>query len=185
MRRRFPDAHQQSQSGVLSARDRGLSSAEAQRRLAIEGPNVLPGGSRHGWLTSVAGVLREPMFLLLVAGALIYLVLGNVQEALILAASILVVAIITVVQEHRSTRALEALRDLSSPRAIVVRDGVPVRVAGAEVVRGDVVVLAEGDRVPADMELIATNDLMLDESLLTGESLPVGKHPGVTVFSGT
>ena len=163
----------------------GLSSAEARRRLAVEGPNVLPGGSRRGSLAIVAGILREPMFALLVVGALIYLVLGDVREALILAASILVVAIITVVQEHRSTRALEALRDLSSPRAIVIRDGAPVRVAGAEVVRGDVVVLEEGDRVPADMEVIAANDLMLDESLLTGESLPVTRDPGVLVFSGT
>src|SRR5262245_40576910 len=151
----------------------------------MEGPNVLPGGSRRGALAIVIGVLREPMLVLLVAGALIYLVLGAVREALILASSIVVVAVITVVQERRSSRAREALRDLSSPRAIVIRDGTPVRVPGADVVRGDLVVLKEGDRVPADMEVIAANDLMLDESLLTGESLPVGKHPGVTVFSGT
>src|SRR5262245_19278927 len=74
----------------VSERDRGLSSTEASRRLALEGPNVLPGGSRRGALAIVGGVLREPMFTLLVVGALIYLVLGDVQEAMILAASILV-----------------------------------------------------------------------------------------------
>ena len=125
------------------------------------------------------------MLLLLVAGALIYVVLGDVREALVLAASILVVITISVVQERRSERALDALRDLSSPRAVVVRDGVPVRVPGADVVRDDLVVLAEGDRVPADMTVVVATDLMLDESLLTRESLPVERPVGTTVYSGT
>jgi Ca2+-transporting ATPase len=163
----------------------GLSSAEAKRRLAADGPNALPGGKRRSALAMAVEVLREPMLALLVAGGLIYLLLGDVHEALILTASIVVVVVITVVQERRSERALDALRDLSSPRAIVIRDGVPVRVAGAEVVRGDLVVLAEGDRVPADMELVVANDLMLDESLLTGESLPVDRQAGMAVYSGT
>src|SRR6185503_825216 len=130
-------------------------------------------------------VLREPMFVLLVAGALIYLLLGDVQEALILGASILVVMGITIAQERKSERALDALRDLSSPRALVIRDGAPLRVPGPEVVRGDLIVLSEGDRVPADACLVVANDLMIDESLLTGESLAVRKHPGEPVFSGT
>jgi Ca2+-transporting ATPase len=163
----------------------GLSSAEATRRLAADGPNVLPGGTRRAALAIAVEVLREPMLALLVAGGLIYLLLGDVREALILTASIVGVVAITVVQERRSERALEALRDLSSPRAIVIRDGTSLRVAGAEVVRGDLVVLAEGDRVPADMELVTTNDLMLDESLLTGESLPVERPAGTAVYSGT
>jgi P-type Ca2+ transporter type 2C len=107
------------------------------------------------------------------------------REALVLAASIVVVMAITVAQERKSERALEALRDLSSPRALVVRDGVPLRIAGAEVVRGDLMILSEGDRVPADARIIGSNDLMLDESLLTGESLPVDKQPGMAVYSGT
>jgi Ca2+-transporting ATPase len=163
----------------------GLSGAEAARRLAADGPNLLPGGRRRGTLAVAAEILREPMLALLVAGALIYLLLGDVHEALILAASIVVVVAITVVQERRSERALEALRDLSSPRAIVIRDGAPLRIAGAEVVRGDLVVLSEGDRVPADMDVVAANDLMLDESLLTGESLPVDRQAGTVVYSGT
>ena len=163
----------------------GLSAAEAGRRLAAEGPNVLPGGRRRGALVIVLDVLREPMFALLLAGALIYLVLGDVRDALILGASLLLVVAITVVQERRSERAVDALRDLSSPRAVVVRDGEPIRIPGADVVRGDLAVLSEGDRVPADMTLVTANDLTLDESLLTGESLPVDRRPGMTAHSGT
>jgi Ca2+-transporting ATPase len=169
-------------SGESSA---GLSTEEAKRRLAAEGRNTLPGAGQRSALAIALEVLREPMFLLLVAGALIYLLLGDVREALVLAASIVVVMAITVVQERKSERALEALRDLSSPRALVVRDGAPLRIAGADVVRGDLMILAEGDRVPADARLSAANDLMVDESLLTGESLPVEKRPGMPVYSGT
>jgi Ca2+-transporting ATPase len=170
----------------LSATDYpGLSTAEAKRRLAAEGPNTLPDGGRRGTLAIALEVVREPMLLLLVAGTLIYLLLGDVREALVLSASILVVIAITVVQERKSERALEALRDLSSPRAVVIRDGAPLRVPGAAVVRGDLMLLAEGDRVPADARLAAVNELMLDESLLTGESLPVEKEAGAAVYSGT
>jgi P-type Ca2+ transporter type 2C len=154
----------------------GLSSDEARSRLASEGPNTLPGGARRDTLAIALGVVREPMFLLLIAGAVLYLLIGDVREALVLAASIVVVTIITVVQERKAERALEALRDLSSPRAVVVRDGREERIAGAEVVRGDLLVLSEGDRVPADGRLIAANDLMVDESLLTGESVPASKR---------
>jgi Ca2+-transporting ATPase len=163
----------------------GLSSEEAKRRLAAEGPNTLPGAGRRTALAIALEVVREPMFLLLVAGALIYVVLGDVREAAILAASIVVVMTITITQERKSERALEALRDLSSPRALVVRDGAPLRIAGADVVRGDLMILAEGDRVPADARLTVANELMVDESLLTGESLPVEKRTGMPVYSGT
>ncbi len=170
---------------VTEVNDQGLSSAEARRRLAAEGPNTLPRAGRRGAIAIALEVMREPMFLLLVAGALIYLLLGDVREALILVASILVVMAITVVQERKSERALEALREMSSPRALVIRDGTPLRIAGADVARGDLMVLAEGDRVPADARLVTANDLFLDESLLTGESLPVDKRPDMPVYSGT
>jgi Ca2+-transporting ATPase len=163
----------------------GLSSEEAKRRLAAEGANTLPGAGRRTALAIALEVVREPMFLLLVAGALIYLLVGDVREAAVLAVSIVVVMTITVTQERKSERALEALRDLSSPRALVVRDGAPQRIAGADVVRGDLMILAEGDRVPADARLTVANELMVDESLLTGESLPVEKRTGMPVYSGT
>ena len=116
--------------------------------------------------------------MLLCAACGIYLLLGDVHEALVLGALVVLNVGITVVQERKSERALEALRDLSSPRALVLRDGAPLRIAGADVVRGDLLLLAEGDRVPADGRLVEVNDLLVDESLLTGESLPVDKRGG-------
>jgi len=163
----------------------GLTAAEAAARLAAEGPNALPVPGRHGLAAIALGVLREPMFLLLLAATGIYLVLGDVHEAMVLGASIAGVIAITVTQERKAERALEALRDLSSPRAMVLRDGERRRIAGREVVRGDLLILAEGDRVPADARLVAATDLTADESLLTGESLPVDKRAGDRVFSGT
>ena len=171
--------------GVRQAMTRGLTSAQAAERLAAEGPNALPATERKGLLATALGVVREPMFLLLAAAASVYLVVGDIREALVLVASILVVIGITIVQEHKAERALDALRDLSSPRALVVRDGERMRIAGAEVVVGDVLIVSEGDRVPADARLVQSNDLALDESLLTGESLPVGKKEGDVVHSGT
>jgi Ca2+-transporting ATPase len=163
----------------------GLASTEAAARLAAEGPNRLPASERRGTLAIAAEVVREPMLLLLVAAAGLYLVVGDLHEALVLAASIVVVIAITVLQERKAERALEALRDLSSPRALVVRDGRATRIAGAEVVRGDLLILGEGDRVPADAHLAQGAEMTLDESLLTGESLAVAKRAGDAVFSGT
>jgi Ca2+-transporting ATPase len=155
---------------------RGLSTAEAGRRRAEEGPNSLPAAARPTLTGLVLEVLREPMFVLLCAASGVYLLIGDVTEALILAASIVVVIAITVVQRMRTERALEALRDLASPRALVIRDGGQERIAGVDVVRGDVLILSEGDRVAADARLLAANDLMVDESLLTGEAI----HPSTT-----
>lgn len=153
----------------------GLSESVAQARLKTEGFNELP---KHDGRTSFRiflEVLREPMLALLLASAFIYLFLGDSSEALILFAFAAMSVLITVVQEARTERVLEALRDLTSPRALVIRDGERKRMAGREVVRGDLVILSEGDRVPADVRLLETNDLHTDESLLTGESVPVRK----------
>jgi Ca2+-transporting ATPase len=154
---------------------RGLTESEAQARLQLEGYNELPRPDRRTPFRIVLEVLREPMLALLLGGGLIYLVLGDLKEALILLAFAMMSVVITVVQETRTERVLEALRDLSSPRALVIRDGERKRIAGREVVRGDVVVLAEGDRVPADAVLTQSEDVQTDESLLTGESVPVRK----------
>ena len=169
----------------------GLDGAEAARRLAAEGPNALPEAEGHGLLGLTLQVLREPMFVLLIAACTVYLLLGDLHEALVLAASIVLVVAITVVQERRTERAIDALRDLSSPRALVVRDGREQRIAGVEVVRGDTVLLREGDRVPADARLIEVHGLHVDESLLTGESGAVAKRAGLEgerethAYSGT
>jgi Ca2+-transporting ATPase len=153
----------------------GLSEREAADRLLREGRNELPSTKRRSILAISRDVVREPMFLLLVACGAIYLVLGDLQEAIMLLGFVFVVVGITLYQERKTERALEALRDLSSPRALVIRDHVQKRVPGGEVVRGDVIVLAEGDRVPADAVLLSCLNLSVDESLLTGESVPVRK----------
>jgi Ca2+-transporting ATPase len=153
----------------------GLSSAEAARRLAAEGHNELPTAARRTVLTIALGVVREPMFLLLVACGTIYFFLGEVHEGFLLLSFVLVVMAITFYQERRTERALDALKNLSSPRALVIRDGAERRIAGREVVRGDTIVLAEGDRVPADGVVLWHSSLSTDESLLTGEALAVTK----------
>ena len=153
----------------------GLSRTEATARLRSEGYNELPGSRHRSTLSIALGVVREPMFLLLVTAAAIYFLLGDIGEASILLCSVLVMIAITVHQEQRTERVLEALRDLTSPRALVVRAGEQQRIPGREVVRGDMLVLSEGDRVPADATVLAQRNLQIDESLLTGESVPVGK----------
>ena len=174
-----------------SAITSGLSSAEAELRLLQDGPNTLPSARRRDTLRIALEVVHEPMFLLLLGGGGIYLLLGDLREALVLSASLLVVMGITVMQERKSERALEALRDLSSPRAHVMRDGVDQRIAGSQAVRGDILLLSEGDRVPTDAVLLAVTGLQVDESLLTGESFPVVKKVSSLgdregqVFSGT
>ena len=155
---------------------KGISADEVRRRQAEDGLNELPTAKRHNVLHTVLEVAREPMFLMLVACGLIYVWLGEPKEALMLLGFVFVIMGITVVQERRTERALDALKDLSSPRALVIRDGVRERIAGRDVVRGDLVVLAEGDRVPADGVLLYAVNLTVDESLLTGESVPVRKR---------
>ncbi|WP_422389088.1 cation-translocating P-type ATPase [Bradyrhizobium septentrionale] len=154
----------------------GLSEAEATTRLRVEGYNELPSPERRTPIRIVLEVLREPMLALLLCGGLIYLLLGDLQEALLLLAFGAMSIVITIVQETRTERVLEALRDLTSPRALVIRDGVRRRIAGREVVRGDLIILGDGDRVPADAVLLDGHDLQVDESLLTGESVPVRKE---------
>ncbi|MDH3438637.1 MAG: cation-translocating P-type ATPase [Betaproteobacteria bacterium] len=156
----------------------GLTATEAAARLEAEGYNELPLSRRRGVLAIALDVVREPIFALLVGASLIYFMLGDLKGALVLLASVLVMIAITIYQERKTERALEALRDLSSPRALVVRDRRKHRIAGREVVRGDILILEEGDRVPADAVLLDCHDLRADESLLTGESVPVGKSAG-------
>lgn len=157
----------------------GLTETEAAERLKTEGYNELPSSKQRSIFSIAFDVVREPMFLLLVACGIIYLILGDVREALMLLGFVFVVMGITLYQERKTERALEALRDLSSPRALVIRDRKKKRIAGREVVRGDILVLAEGDRVPADSILLSSINISVDESLLTGESLPVRKTAGL------
>jgi Ca2+-transporting ATPase len=155
----------------------GLSNEEAQQRLLQDGPNQLPSRETRGIFGIVRDVIREPMFLLLVGAGSIYFVLGDIEEGALLLSFVLVIIAITVYQEQKTERALEALRNLSSPRALVIREARLVRIAGRDVVRGDFLFVSEGDRIAADALLVASTNLSIDESLLTGESVPVRKLP--------
>ena len=153
----------------------GLSDQEVAENLALEGYNELPSAKKRSFFHILFEVIREPMFLLLIACGVLYLILGDLEEALMLLGFVFVVMGITLYQEQKTERALEALRDLSSPRALVIRNGVQQRIPGREVVRDDIVLISEGDRVPADAVVLTGTNVSVDESLLTGESVPVRK----------
>ncbi|KRG44105.1 ATPase [Stenotrophomonas pictorum JCM 9942] len=155
----------------------GLSGEEAARRLAMDGPNMLPGTRPKTFIGIVLGILLEPMFLMLLVAGVLYLLLGDTAEAIFLLSSVFVVIGITVIQERKTQRALESLRDLSAPRALVLRDGQELRIPGREVVVGDLLILHEGDRISADALLI-DGQLDANESLISGEAVPVAKLPG-------
>ena len=153
----------------------GLTQTEADRILKAEGFNELPSEKKQNWFFILFKVLSEPMLILLMVSGLIYLFIGELRDALMLFSFVLVVIGITFYQEIKTEKTLEALQDLSSPRALVIRDGEQIRIPGREVVRGDLVIIREGDRVPADATVLSGRNLSLDESLLTGESMPVRK----------
>ncbi|MFA6339151.1 MAG: cation-translocating P-type ATPase [Candidatus Paceibacterota bacterium] len=153
----------------------GLSQTEADRILKEDGFNELPSQKKQSGFFILFKVLSEPMLILLILSGLIYMFLGEMKDALMLLSFVFVVIGITFYQERKTEKTLEALRDLSSPRALVIRDGEQKRIAGREVVKGDIVVIREGDRVPADVVILSCENLNIDESLLTGESMPVRK----------
>jgi len=162
----------------------GLSDAQARRRLLTDGPNALPATREHNLLRLSAALLGEPVFLLLIAASAVYWVLGDPHEALLLLAFVLVAIAITISRQQKTERVLASLHALASPRTLVVRDGSIRRIPGREVVVGDLLILEEGGRIAADGRLIEAHDLLVDESLLTGESVPVKKGVGDPVYSG-
>ena len=162
----------------------GISQKEAAEKLEKEGYNELPSSKPKSVFKIAIGVVKEPMFLLLVACGTLYLILGDIQEGLMLLSFVFVVMGIEFYQEKKTEKALDALKDLASPRALVIRDGVTIRIPGKEVVTGDIVVLQEGDRVPADANVLESNNLLADESLLTGESVPVRKREWTETDTG-
>ena len=170
----------------LKTLPRGLSTKEAHDRLERDGLNELSLEKTRGLLKICAEVVTEPMFMLLLAAGGIYLLMGDVHDAFVLMGFVGIIILVTVAQEQRTERALEALRDLSSPRALVIRDAVETRIPGREVVVGDILLLAEGDRVPADARILEFHELSADESMLTGESISVPKlSTDELVYAGT
>lgn len=167
----------------------GLTTSEAKARLAQAGYNELPSARPKNVLRIAAEVVREPMFLLLIGCAVLYMIIGDYREGIIMLCTVFIIVFITFFQYRKTERALEALRGLSSPRALVIRDGAETRIPGREVVPGDLLILGEGDRIAADAVLTEGTHLLVDESMLTGESVAVLKtikdHAAVPVFSGT
>ena len=162
----------------------GLSRALVQRRQEEEGLNELPQSKPKRTLSIILNILKEPTVYILLGCGVIYFLIGDRQEALMLMGFLVLIISITVTQEAKAERALEALKDLSSPRALVLRDGTKQRIAGREVVRGDILFVNEGDRIPADAILISGDYISSDESLLTGEAIPVDKKKDSLIFAG-
>ena len=154
----------------------GLTDNEVKSRVARDGYNELQGSKSRSFWTIIFGVVKEPMFLLLVACGILYMILGDKVEGFMLLGFVFVITGIEFNQERKSEKALDTLRDLASPRALVIRNNTEVRIPGREVVCDDVIVLQEGDRIPADATVLRSVNLLVDESLLTGESVPVRKH---------
>lgn len=170
---------------TASAGISGLTQTEAAEQLKQFGYNDLPAAKPKSAWRIVLNILREPMLILLVSCGTLYMLLGDPGEGIMLMASVMIVIFISYYQEKKTERALEALRDLSSPRALVIRDGIEKRIAGKEVVPGDVVVLQEGDRIPADAAILSCINLQIDESMLTGESVAVNKPAPVVAVANT
>ena len=154
---------------------KGLTDTEVNDRLVKDGYNELPSQKTQSIFAIFLRVLSEPMLLLLLGTGGLYFLLGEPKDALMLLSFVIVVIGITLYQEHKTERTLEVLRNLASPRALVIRNGNRLRISGRDVVRDDIIVLREGDRVPADAVILEQENLSIDESLLTGESVPVRK----------
>lgn len=159
---------------------RGISSLQAKEKLKAHGFNELVSSRPKNIWRIAWEVMKEPMFILLICCGVLYMILGNYKEGIILLSTIFIIIGITFFQHRKTEKALEALKKLSSPRALVVRDGIEIRIPGREVVPGDLIIINEGDRIPADAVLLETTHLMVDESLLTGESVPVSKSIDLT-----
>ena len=153
----------------------GLSQVEAARLLEQHGPNALPEAPAPSVLLLFLRQFLSPLIYILLAAALVSVAMSDVRDAIFIGAVLLLNGIIGTVQEYSAGRAAAALRKLEQPHALVIRDGQQCEIDARELVPGDVVMLEAGGRVPADLRLFSAEDLRCDESLLTGESLPVAK----------
>ena len=160
----------------------GLTTAQARTRLTEEGPNEVAQGTRRSVWRRLADMLRQPMLALLVSAALLYVLLGDITEGLTLSVFVLAVLVLSFYQEGQSEAAIEALRLLTQAQARVLRNGQMQQIPAREVVVGDCLLLSEGDRVAADGQLMQANNLQIDESLLTGESVAVDKTPPLSAL---
>jgi len=162
----------------------GLTKSQVTQLQAEYGLNELKASDKKTTLNLLLRILAEPTFTLLFLAGIIYSIIGKIEDALILICFIFISVGITLFQERKSENAIDALRELSSPRAIVIRDGITKRIAGKDIVVGDILILEEGDRIPADAQMLEAHDLLVDESLLTGESEPLKRDVKNLVHSG-
>jgi Ca2+-transporting ATPase len=158
----------------------GLTDQQAAQRLKRDGPNVLVTAGRRPIARIALQVALQPMFLLLLSTAAVYALLGSAGDAAVLLVSVVAVGSLSLMQEYRAERALEALKELASPRARVLRSGHLQRIASRDLVVGDRLLVGEGDRIACDAQIVEANGLLVDESMLTGESVPVLKSPAGT-----
>lgn len=165
--------------GELASGPAGLSAAEARARLRRYGPNALRKQPRSAALWQFLGQLKSPLVLILLFAAGVSASVGEWIDAAIIVAIVLGSAALSFAQEHRASSAVARLRARVTAQATVLRDGQATSVPVAEVVPGDVALLAAGSRVPADGVLLEANACLIDQAVLTGESFPAEKRPGL------
>lgn len=186
-------------TSINSTEYQGLSQEEALERLKKDGPNELSTANSKNFFTISLDVISEPMFILLALCCILYIILGDLEQALILSVFVAVIIGITLFQSWKTENTLNSLKDLSSPKSLVIRDSQELYIPSRELVIDDILILNEGDKVAADVIVLNTANLMVDESSLTGESVPVrknvweegasitkpGEEGGVIVYNGT
>ncbi|MFN8237865.1 MAG: HAD-IC family P-type ATPase [Chitinophagales bacterium] len=154
----------------------GLTDEQVADARSLHGENQLTHTEESGIIHSIFSILKEPMILLLLAAATIYFITGNMDDGIFMTSAILLVAAISLYQESKSRNALKALRTLTQPKSKVIRNGILIEINSTEIVPGDAMMVEEGTSVPADGVILQSNDFEVNESILTGESMPVGKN---------
>jgi P-type Ca2+ transporter type 2C len=178
---------------IDSGHIQGLSDQDVLLQRSQYGKNIFDSGFQHRFLKIAWGVFREPMFILLSIACLLYFILGNTAEGVMMAIAMGIVTAISLYQEVKSSRALESLKQFTEPKVTVIRQGRQEVINNEDLVPGDIMLLEEGMKIPADATVIQSNDLSINESIITGESLPVDKnsnanqdilYQGTTINSG-
>ncbi|MCB0549287.1 MAG: cation-translocating P-type ATPase [Phaeodactylibacter sp.] len=164
---------------------RGLSRQEVSTRQKRFGKNALYSGRARHIFHMMWDVAREPMFLILIAVCAIYFFLGNHYEGQIMLFAMAMVVVVSIYQEVRSANAIKSLKKFTQSTVLLIRDGEEVRLPAEELVPDDIIILSEGETVPADAEVLQQNDFSVDESIMTGESIPVFRNAGEPILQGT
>lgn len=189
-----PSSPQQARMQSPASQQTGLSSAEVLSSRKKHGSNQSELKEKSRFFTVLIDVVFEPMFIILLLSSFLYFILGKYQEGVIMLVAIIIVSGISIFQESKSRSAVEALKNLTGPRAKVIRNSELVQIQISEVVLGDIIIVEDGDTVPADAVLLKANDFSVNESMLTGESLPLYKgsekedkliYKGTMVLSGS